>query len=458
MLWIVLFICYELFQLLFLPVFIPYTLVKNLNATEPTSVIAEQTGFIPASNRNKKVIWIHGLSAGEISSLQELTQEIRKNLPGTACYITAGTEEGKKIAQQQLSPDYVSLLPHDDTLSMAIAFDRINPKAIILLEHEVKPTLIMLAKLKSIPVYLLNAQYTSNTIKNLETYNFFYRDLFNNFHTIFVQSDNDKVSFEKTGVISSKMHAIGNIKAYNVLPKKEALMPDIGDFIRNHHEQGATGKKSGRPTILLVGSVHKGEVDYYLNLFKMLKPTHPDLKLILAPRYFDWKEELGQKLKNTGYVVTIFDNAQACPTEPKKLLEFVTTELLPNNDIIAICLLGKLFAMYPLADLFFLGGTFLPAVGGHNLLEPAVWSNPTILGPCYQNTKDIADELKKHNAVIQVQNEQELIEQAKFLLDNTPERIAMGLRASTWLEDEAARVKTNVQLLLSDLKQRILIC
>jgi len=454
MFWIVLFICYELVQLFCLPFVIPYTLVKNLNATQPTHIVAEQLGFIPASDRTKKVIWIHGLSAGEISSLQELTHEIRKNMPNTLCYITAGTQEGIKVAQQQLNPDYVSLLPHDDALSMAIAFDKINPQAIILLEHEVHPTLIMLAKHKSIPVYLLNAQYTSNTRKNLETYGFFYRDLFNSFNTVFVQSDNDKIAFEKTGVISDKIRAIGNIKAYNVLPKKIALMPDIRDFIQNYHIQPEhSPTKPTRPTILLVGSVHKDEVDYYLNVFKTLKPTHPDLKLILAPRFFDWKELLGQKLKNSGYTSTIFDNAQACPTEPKKLLEFITQELLPKNDIIAICLLGKLFVMYPLADIFFLGGTFLTHIGGHNLLEPAAWSNPTILGPCYQNTKDIADELKLHNAVIQVQNEQELIAQAKFLLDNKQERIDMGNRAGAWLETEATRVKTNVQLLIDDLKQ-----
>jgi len=445
MFWLVLFICYEFFQLLFLPFVIPYTLVKNLNAAQTTS-IAEQTGFIPATDRTRHTIWMHALSAGEMTSLQELTQEIRRTIPNSILYITAGTEEGKKTAQQQLNPDYTSLLPHDNILSMALAFDHINPKAIILLEHEIEPTLIMLAKFKSIPVYLLNGQYTSSTVKNLETYNFFYRDLFNNFHTIFVQSDNDKKSFEKAGINSNKLHAIGNIKAYNALPKKEALMPKIDSFLQNYKKQ------SDRPTLMLVGSVHKGEIDYYLNLFKALKPTHPNIKLILAPRYFDWKEELGQKLKNTGYATQIFDNAQACPSEPEKLLAFVTKELLPNNDIVAICLLGKLFTLYPLADLFFLGGTFLPAIGGHNLLEPAVWSNPTILGPCYQNTKDIADELIACDAVIQVQNEQELIEQARILLDNPQKRIAMGARASMWLEREAARVKTNVQLLISNLR------
>lgn len=449
MLWIVSFIFYAFFQLLFLPIVIPYTFIKNIQASDTTTIVAEQTGFIPASDTSKNVIWIHGLSAGEISSTQELVSEIKRNVANAACYITSGTEEGKKTAQQQLNPDYTSLIPHDDPVAMALAFSRINPKAIIVLEHEVKPTMVMLARLKSIPVYLLNAQYTSNTVKSLESYGFLYRSVFNSFHTIFVQSENDKAAFQKAGIVTDTMHAIGNIKAYNVLPKKEALAPKIDGFLSHYKKQ------KNKPTIMLVGSVHKGEVDHYLKLFAELKPKNPQLKMILAPRYFDWKNELKQKLEKTGYETTVFDDATSCPNEPEQLLEFITKKLLLQNDIVAICLLGKLFAMYPLADLFFLGGTFLPPVGGHNLLEPAAWSNPTILGPCYQNTKDIADELKAHDAVIQVQNEQELIEQARILLKDEPKRIAMGARAGQWLAQEADRVRMNVQMLLDDLKKLV---
>lgn len=166
------FVLYQVFQLFCLPLIIPYVVIKNLSAQ---GTLTEHVGNIPTADRSKNVIWIHGLSQGEILSVQELVKKIKQDIPNAACYITAGTEEGKKVAAQQLGADYVSMMPHDDALAMALAFDRIRPKGIILLEHEIKPTLIMLAKFRSIPVYLLNAQYTSQTVTNLESFNYLYQ-------------------------------------------------------------------------------------------------------------------------------------------------------------------------------------------------------------------------------------------------------------------------------------------
>lgn len=112
--------------------------------------------------------------------------------------------------------------------------------------------------------------------------------------------------------------------------------------------------------------------------------------------------------------------------------------------------MGKLFYMHAIADIYYLGGTFVP-VGGHNLLEPTAWGNPTILGPQYENTKDIADELKKVNGVIQVRNETELINQTRTLLNNDQHRTEISKQALVWFEHEAEQVKNNIQELVENI-------
>lgn len=445
MLKVIFFALYQALQLLFLPIFVPYTIIKNIHAQTASSIISEQTGFVTQSDRSKHVIWIHGLSAGEISPMQEFVTTLKKEIPNSACYITSATEEGKKTAHQQLACDYVSLLPHDDILAMSVAFERINPKAIILLEHEIKPNLIMLAHLKSIPLYVLNAQYTSQTKTNLQDYGLLYQPVLNLADIVFAQSNQDKQAFINAGISEDKIKPIGNIKAFNVLPKQKAAQKNVTEFITSYQA------KKNKPLVMLVGSVHKGEVDHYIKLMQELKPQFPSLKLILAPRYFDWKPELEEKLKQTNYPYVLMDKPEQCPQDPAAMLSTVT-DLLADHDIISVCLMGKLFYLHAITDLYFLGGTFFP-VGGHNLFEPTAWGNPTILGPNYENTKDIADELKALNAVVQVTTEQELIEAAKTLLNNSGSRIEMGQKAGQWLTNEAERVTKNLDVLLSNLKE-----
>lgn len=444
----IIFILYQCAQLLLLPFFLPYTAIKNLYAQDPATIICESTGFVTPSDKAKNVIWIHGLSAGEISSAQELVNAIKRDIPNSACYITASTQEGKKTAQQQLACDYVSLLPHDDALAMSIAFDRINPKGIILLEHELKPTLMMLARLKSIPLYVLNAQYTAGTKSNLETFNFLYNPTLNLADLIFAQSDNDKTQLEAHGISPAKIVPIGNIKAYNALPKQRTSKQMLSDFLSQYMA------KTNRAPILLVGSVHKGEIDHYINLLRELKPQFPELKMMIAPRFFDWKDELVSKVASTGLSYAVIDDPAQCPQSIPDLLREITDNILVKNDVLVVCLMGKLFYLHAITDLYFLGGTFVP-VGGHNLLEPTAWGNPTLFGPHNQNTKDIADEVIAHNAGMLVTTEQELIAQTKRLLTDTQTRKEMSQRAAAWFENEAEHVTVNIQALLQDLKNKI---
>lgn len=272
---------YQMIQLTLLVLLIPYTYFTQMHAEKPALLVYELAGMIPAADPTKNTLWIHGFSAGEISATQELVKMIKKNVVNSSCYITASTEEGKKIAEQQLAADHVCSVPHDDMLAMSIAFERIKPKTIILLEHEIRPSIIMLAHLKKIPVYLLNAQYTTHTKDKLSDYGFFYKPLLNWTDKIFVQSDTDKIAFETLGIHKEKIITTGNIKAFNALPKKQAALTIVNPFLENYLQ------RKDKPLILLVGSVHKGEIDHYINLYKELKPEFKSLKMIIAPRFID---------------------------------------------------------------------------------------------------------------------------------------------------------------------------
>lgn len=388
-------------------------------------------GFIPKSPSYRPITWIHAVSVGEILSIEYVIKHIKQKNPDTFCYITTGTITGKVMAEKFLSADCISYLPFDFLPSMLLAFSRIKPNKIIIIEAEIWPNLIMLARWKKIPLYLMNARISDRSYKRYRLLQFFFTPLFNSFTSIHTQSALDTDRFISLGVIARQITLLGNIKTLNVLKKKEETPTPI--YLRD--TLSLPGSTTG--PILLVGSIHPGELDIYLEVYTKLKKNYKGLKLILAPRHFTWKQELVQKVTQSGYTHFLWEKSLTQP--------FNT--LVATHDIILVCVLGELFNLYSMCDIFFLGGTFVP-VGGHNLLEPAVWAKSCIIGPYNHNCIDIAQQLQKHHGLIIVQNKEQLFCTAQAWLQNPNTNKQVGQANYQWLVQQAHTIETQIKKIL----------
>ena len=84
--------------------------------------------------------------------------------------------------------------------------------------------------------------------------------------------------------------------------------------------------------------------------------------------------------------------------------------------------MGYLFPIMSIADIVFMGGTFDPKIGGHNLYEPAAMGKTILGGPCYNNFPDIGRELEESGVYHRVNDSIELLEVLKNFpfQDNKP--------------------------------------
>jgi len=408
-------IIYQILQVIALPFLSVYLIYKEIRYSPVIGDLTQRIGFVQPNTRvGTKTIWIHAVSVGEALSIEALIKEIKKKDPQSVIYMTTGTTAGKRIAAKYLAPDYLSLMPYDFLFGVLLAFKRIKPTSIILIEAEIWPNFLLLAHHKKTPIYLLNARM-NRSFKLYKTFSFFFTPILNIFDHFYTQSELDGEKFKTLNIPPQKITLLGNIKAFNVLQKQEEFLSK------------APLLKIKRNEILLVGSIHPGELDIYLKLFIALKKEFTNLTLILAPRHFHWRQKLFETCTKTGFTIEelTHKSAQRIP------------ELLSKNiDIILICELGELFKIYPYANIFYLGGTFVP-IGGHNLLEPAVWANPTIIGPWHKNCQQICDDLQKENALIVVSTEEELLSNTQNLLRSPARRTQMGENAYKWLRKES---------------------
>lgn len=409
------FICYQFIQIITLPFFSGYLVWRKIKKKSAFGNFFERIGIVPrdTSPRGTEIYWFHAVSVGEVISLEHIIGKIKKEKKNAICYLTVGTTTGKKMACEKLSADYVSFLPFDFLPCMLLAYKRIRPTKIFIVEAELWPNFLMIGKIKNIPMYLINARVSKRSKGRYECFKKFLLPLLRIFKKIYTQSEYDKQEFERLGIKKENIECLGNIKAYNVLKKL------------SHGDQ----QKIPTTPTLLMGSLHPGELDVYLKMYQQLKIQIPELKMIIAPRHFQWKDELIRKITETGYDFSVWETIRP-----------------EYKDILLVCKLGELFSLYAEASVFYLGGTFVP-VGGHNLLEPAAWGRATIVGPYHHNCHVDVQELLKENGVLVAKDEDQLIEQTKKLFDDEATRTTLGSNANQWLTRTGMMVEEKLHFL-----------
>ena len=90
----------------------------------------------------------------------------------------------------------------------------------------------------------------------------------------------------------------------------------------------------------------------------------------------------------------------------------------------------------------FVGGS-LADYGGHNILEPAIFGKPIVVGPHMHNFREITDTFLASHAVVQVRTERELEEELRNLVTDPVRRASLGAAARALVEaNRGAKDKT----------------
>jgi 3-deoxy-D-manno-octulosonic-acid transferase len=157
--------------------------------------------------------------------------------------------------------------------------------------------------------------------------------------------------------------------------------------------------------LIVAGSTSEGEEELLLTAFTALgqTPSLETTRLLIAPRHperFDQVARLFEERRIS------YARRSAC-TRPTRAAQ---------APVLLLDSMGELAALYQLASVVFVGGSLVPK-GGHNILEPALYAKPIIVGPHMENFREISQEFLRRKALVQVSGgtEQELIEQLRVI-------------------------------------------
>jgi len=128
--------------------------------------------------------------------------------------------------------------------------------------------------------------------------------------------------------------------------------------------------------LFTAGSTHPAEEPLLADAFLEAKKTVPGLKLALVPRHPERLAETEAALRERCVEYTKWSTRET------------------GRDCVIVDAMGLLQAFYAVSAVCFVGGT-LDDTGGHNLLEPALYSKPVLFGPNYRNARQAGESLLK---------------------------------------------------------------
>jgi 3-deoxy-D-manno-octulosonic-acid transferase len=343
------------------------------------------------SRDGEPVLWVHAVSLGEVVAATPLVHALRKRYPRDRIVVSTVTETGREAVEQRLAGVAEHCYaPLDFHWTVSRFVERLAPRAFVFLETELWPNLLRAVHRRGIPAVMVNGRLSSGSFRGYRRIAPFMRQLLDAVTLCLMQSDRDAERIVALGARPSRVTRTGNIKFDQPLPDPNGVAGGIS--------RGLLGLRDDEE-LIVAGSTHPVEEDRLLACYETLQKEFPSLVLLLAPRHIERASQIEASVRARGLAVR--RRSALTPTLPH------LGGGSGRGRVIVLDTRGELAQVYQYAVLTFVGGT-LVSVGGHNLLEPALWGKPVFFGTHTDHCMEIAELLTSVGGGMQVVDEQAL--------------------------------------------------
>jgi 3-deoxy-D-manno-octulosonic-acid transferase len=415
--------------------FLPYLCWRCLRGAGYHRDLLERFGYGTAlrlaSQQAQDCLWFHAASVGEVQSLQPIVACLRQRFPAWPVVFSTFTPSGKRLARRLL-PEAASvfLLPVDLPWIMRRVVRRLRPRAVIVQETELWPQFFRAVARRQAPVVIVNGRLSARSVRRYLRLRVFMQRLFTDVALLLVQTHDMAQRFQRLGVAPHRIKVVGNTNIDRAL----LAAPHTPLHVLTPLVQGRR--------VLVAGSTHEGEETVLLEVYRRLRPQHPDLLLLLAPRHMERVETVVRHVR-----------AAHCRALRRSLCDELDAAALDGDVVVILDTLGELGALYQLCTVAFVGGSLVP-IGGHNILEPAVFAKPLLFGPYMDHFPELARMICQAGGAIQVQHAADLYTQVARLLQQPEAASVMGQRALQVLQANHGALARTCDLVSTLLQQQ----
>ena len=332
---------------------------------------------------NAKLIWFHAASIGELKSILPILSEINKKQKDIEFLVTTITLTSANLAKEEFKNFknvFHRFFPIDSEFLIKKFLKLWKPSAIFLVDSEIWPNLILVAKKNGIPLSLLNARITTKTFKRWMILNSFAKKIFNSFDLCLTSNNETKVYLDRLN--AKNIHFLGNIKLINYIDNRK---------LNIQNEEVLTKRR-----FWIAISTHSGEETLCLNVHLKLKKFYENIKTIVAPRHVQRINDIKKLCESLKISYQILDK----------------NDLIDDSkEIILINSYGNLGIFLKYAKSVFIGKSTvkkLKHVGGQSPIDAAKMGCKIYHGPYIYNFSEIYGILKENNISREIEGSEDL--------------------------------------------------
>ncbi|MBY0486409.1 MAG: 3-deoxy-D-manno-octulosonic acid transferase [Flavobacteriaceae bacterium] len=349
---------------------------------------------------NEKTIWFHAASLGEYEQGLPVIEKIKIQYPNHKIVISFFSPSGYEVRKNNTVADVTVYLPLDTKSNAQKFIKTINPELVFFIKYEYWPNYLNELKKLNIKTYLISGIFRENQAF-FKWYGGFYRNALKTFDYFFVQNESSKKLLQSIGFNNVKISGDTRFdRVVSILERDNSL-----DFIEQF--------KDNKTTIVIGSSWPKDEE----LLINYINNSSDNIKFIIAPHNI--KSEQIANLKSQITKSTI-------------LFSEKENQDLKRIQVFIIDTIGILTKIYSYADIAYVGGGF-GNPGVHNILEPATFGIPIIIGPNYSHFAE-AIALVHQEGCVSISNQKELNEAFYNLIFNEDVRHEKGHICSTFVQ------------------------
>ena len=367
--------------------------------------------------KNSKTIWFHAASLGEFEQARPIIEEIKNNYFEYKVLVTFFSPSGYEIRKNYDLADVVCYLPLDSKSNVRKFIQKVNPTLVLFIKYEFWPNLLNELKKNSIKTILVSGIFRKEQTF-FKNYGRFMRKPLQAFHHFFVQDNTSKellksISFKNTTVTGDTRFD----RVYKIL-EQENTLDFITDFKNNQYTivAGSTWQEDEK---LLVNYINNEALD--------------NDKFIIAPH--NMKQEAFIELQDSIHKKAVLFSEK----EGKNLSEYT---------VFIIDTIGVLTKIYAAADAAYVGGGL--KTGLHNILEPATFGIPVVIGNNYEKFKEATD-LVALKGCISISNQDEFSNTFMKLKSDENHRRSTGKINQQYIQENRGATKIIMNYLKTQL-------
>jgi len=327
------------------------------------------------------IIWFHCASLGEFEQGRPLMEEIKRKTPSQKIVLTFFSPSGYEIRKNYTGADYIYYLPLDTAKNARRLVQLFQPKLVIFVKYEFWYHHLKTLYKQKIPIYLIAGHFRENQVF-FKWYGKWYKQLLHFFDHLFVQNEASKQLLQQYGITTVSIAGDPRIDRVFDIIEQVSTFPKIAHF------------KAQQP-LLIAGSTHLNDIKILLPFIKQNKTW----KIVLVPHEVN--------LNHIQQIQTLLANPALLYTSDSSPSELANARILVVNTI------GMLSSLYQYAAIAYIGGGF--DTGIHNILEPAIFKLPILIGPKFQKFEE-AKALTKQGSTIIIHNSQDFLSSMELLV------------------------------------------